>query len=509
MGDRWSRPVVLLVILGSLGCHSTRRVARPVDQERLLNIAELFESQGDLQLASNMYREVLKNDPHQVDATRRIAEIAADLRQPVAPTLATPQVEMEPIELASADDANPSLEAQSSDAQSSIALESAAAVTIADGPDLTEQEYAVEPATGARAAGSDPESRPMTETVPKGTPLLPSLVIPSRAPAVGNANVVGRESVPPQKRTDGIHVESGHMALQEPEQPLEVESEDLPVGSGAVELHEGPPLTQRDQASPVPTQPFVSPQVARKVARRRGQLVKFQLRTRLNFQGVLPYREHQLDVVDDLPGRAVIREEIPQAIDATPIASPFGRPQPAPVMPDVEQTLAPDSDEPEWAVDSRVRALADGLVDRDASIRVMSAFELGELTSEARPAIPALLDAMTEERNPMVRVLLAEALAKVSSGDERALQVLSNALNQDDSCVRQLAVLAVSEVVTRLAGAQRSKRSEVTNDVWDRFVSEVSSGIRNAMHEESKPIRDAARQAGSRIGIQEPTSVTP
>ena len=109
----------------------------------------------------------------------------------------------------------------------------------------------------------------------------------------------------------------------------------------------------------------------------------------------------------------------------------------------------------------------------------------------------------------MVVVLFAEAAAKVSGGDESTLQILSKALNQHDPCVRELAVLAISEVIMYIADARGREYHQVPNDVWDRFVGDVSSGIRSAMYQDSKPVRDAARQAGFWIGIQEPAWVAP
>lgn len=517
MGGRGARPVVLLVILGLLGCQSSRQVAQPVDQQRLLHIAELFESQGELQLASNMYREVLKSDPQQAEATRRVAEIADALEQPDSPTMATVPPERELVELTSADDPIPHFATQAPEVPvpevpapevpAPIDVKSEADKFIAETSGLTQRGQAGKTITGVRNTESDAESLPAAET--DGSPAVPSAAVVADDPAVGNAAVVTNEPVAPVSRQTAASLESARTPPPESAERVELEWNALPDGSRSAELSDTRPATHAKPTSSEAKQPSVAQQVAGTVARRRGQLVKFRLRTRLNYQGALPYREHQLDVVDDLPGRVVIREEIPAATHDSVVASPFDRPLPSPVMPDVEQTPMPDSDEAEWAVDSHLRVLVDGLSDSDASIRVMAAFELGERTLESQAVIPALLNAMTKEQNPMVRVLLAEALAKISPEDERALQVLSQALNQDDVCVRQLAVLAVSEVVARIADAEGDGQRVDTGDVWDRFVRDVSSGIRNAMHQESKPIRDAARQAGGWMGIQESTTFTP
>ncbi|MEO2031391.1 MAG: hypothetical protein ABGZ35_04845, partial [Planctomycetaceae bacterium] len=456
--------------------------------------------------------EILKFNPNHVDAARRVVEIAADLGQEVGPTLTEPIINPRPIELVNAEvSSDDGLASGAGDARVEVVPNPP--VSVGDGSG----QVATQRVVGLREfeAGS-------------------GLEIPDNPVVAGERRVhdapVESPLATPELQRDFTAADDA-MAdniVEQPTRPQTVvrppESENIAFDARVQSSSEFPTIVSQESSgesrqavsqvirSGIPenrSTPSVSQQVVRKMVGHRGQMVKFRLTTRTNVAGALPYREHQLDVVDERPGQVGFRDAFQDAAEQVSIESVSAGSQPDDHVANVRQVLAPEFQEPEQDATSRLDGLVMGLSAADASSRVMAAFELGELSVTARPALPALLDAMTAERNAMVVVLFAEAAAKVSGGDERALQILSKALNQHDPCVRGLAVLAISEVIMYIADARGRGYHQVSNDVWDRFVGDVSSGIRSAMYQDSKSVRDAARQAGFWIGIQEPAWVAP
>jgi hypothetical protein len=71
---------------------------------------------------------------------------------------------------------------------------------------------------------------------------------------------------------------------------------------------------------------------------------------------------------------------------------------------------------------------------------------LGVMGAKARPAIPALAQALREDEEPFIRALAAMALGKVGGRDKTAIAALSDALRDKDGIVRQIATNALRQV---------------------------------------------------------------
>jgi TonB family protein len=85
-----------------------------------------------------------------------------------------------------------------------------------------------------------------------------------------------------------------------------------------------------------------------------------------------------------------------------------------------------------------IRPLAQGLLDRDASVREASAFALGQITD--RQAIEPLLGALSD-KDEEVQASAAFALGMLD--DRRAIRALSNALGNSSVAVRSSAAVAL------------------------------------------------------------------
>ena len=529
MGGRSFWPVVLvLLILGMPGCRSARQANRSVDPERLVNIAELFESQGELQLASNMYQEVLRSNPGHGDAARRIQEIAIALGQDVGPTPVEPEVQLANSEVGKAERLTTESPTEIGAPSEAVDRETVSAVQDTNAGPLAVDAHQATLKVSAQA--TEVRRKPAHD-----------IAVQIEHPVRGSIPTTVPEPVPATASSDTVHsqLESGApsrvtLELQQTQDnradTTKQLSADLPVIVPPVQVMVGTPQSPVEQpVVGVELNSVAASSIVRQLDDRRGQMVKFRLQTRTNDSGALPYREHQLDVVEDSAGRVTFRDSFRSA-PAQPTSNigshrdnaaeiQTGEIQTGAAKQGSENQVTPARQVPAAepmeiehfvAVEpSRVDVLVSQLRTGDPSSRVMAGFELGELDATARSALPALMDAMTAETNPMVGILLAETAAKLSMGDERALRVLSSALKQSNPYVRELAVLAISDVITYLADAGGQKQQGVPNEVWERFVGDVSTGIRDAMYQESRPVREAARQAGFWIGIQEPVWVTP
>lgn len=87
------RMLRMLVIGGVLGCSSIGCSSLPQpqpDNQRLMTMAQLFENQGDLQMAQTMYYKVLEANPANDQARMRVAAIWKQLDMPTEPTPAGP-----------------------------------------------------------------------------------------------------------------------------------------------------------------------------------------------------------------------------------------------------------------------------------------------------------------------------------------------------------------------------------------------------------------------------------
>ena len=137
---------------------------------------------------------------------------------------------------------------------------------------------------------------------------------------------------------------------------------------------------------------------------------------------------------------------------------------------------------------SATAGLIEKLSSDDAGERLIAAFDLGEMGSSASEAVPKLNELIESEEDAMVRVLLAEAVAKIHVGDEAALGILRASLDVEDDEVQQLAVLAVSDVIENLNDSEADHASESLKS----FAPQVKPALKKAMTHDASIVREAA-----------------
>lgn len=137
----------------------------------------------------------------------------------------------------------------------------------------------------------------------------------------------------------------------------------------------------------------------------------------------------------------------------------------------------------------RIAELTRQLASDDAGQRLIAAFDLGEIGGEAQAALPVLSELLTTEEDAMVRVLYAEAIAKINVGDASALEVLRASLDNEDDSVTQIAVLAVSDVITDLSDAEDGVGHASLRD----FGPQVRDAMEKALDHDATIVRTAAR----------------
>jgi HEAT repeat protein len=101
--------------------------------------------------------------------------------------------------------------------------------------------------------------------------------------------------------------------------------------------------------------------------------------------------------------------------------------------------------DPEVAKD-HVPALAECLKDKDASVRIQSAYVLGRMGSTAAPAVPGLTSALSAEKDPSVRKEFVKALSAIGPKAAESAPALLLALHDSNAEVRQSAAIALGRV---------------------------------------------------------------
>jgi HEAT repeat protein len=94
---------------------------------------------------------------------------------------------------------------------------------------------------------------------------------------------------------------------------------------------------------------------------------------------------------------------------------------------------------------AEVRELIANLQNADSDVRRAAARELGELGTEAQPAVPALSKAL-RDRDTFVRRYAAEALGKIGPGAKPAIGELSLLLNDERREVQLAAIDALGQM---------------------------------------------------------------
>ena len=97
------------------------------------------------------------------------------------------------------------------------------------------------------------------------------------------------------------------------------------------------------------------------------------------------------------------------------------------------------------AASSAVPALIDALSDQEALVRSAAAQTLGNIGAGAKAAVPDLIRAL-KDKQPLVRAAAAEALGKIEQGGSRALPSLLAALKDPELSVRLAAETALAMV---------------------------------------------------------------
>jgi HEAT repeat protein len=91
--------------------------------------------------------------------------------------------------------------------------------------------------------------------------------------------------------------------------------------------------------------------------------------------------------------------------------------------------------------------LIEALTDEDPGVRERAAVALGRLGPEAKPAVPALILAIRDESNWVIRAEAAIALGNIGPEAKAALRTLVAALRDDSEYVREQAARALLQIV--------------------------------------------------------------
>ena len=152
-----------------------------------------------------------------------------------------------------------------------------------------------------------------------------------------------------------------------------------------------------------------------------------------------------------------------------------------PTTADTSSVMTVSAEESLPGIDPELQTLILELTDDDHEIRQMAAFTLGEYGEAARIALPALRQSM-HSNYTMVRLHAAEAVAKLSPGNEAAYEALLRGLEDSNSEVRVMAATALMSVApvhrARAMESLQSLRSDPKEHV--RLLAETAMPIDNA-----------------------------
>lgn len=166
-------------------------------------------------------------------------------------------------------------------------------------------------------------------------------------------------------------------------------------------------------------------------------------------------------------------------------------------------------DHPEKSVPQLVQFLDDA----DPDIRSLAAFLIGETAGQGASALPVLNQRLKREPHEVIRITIAEAIAKVDSQSREAFMVMSECLDSDDAEIRSQAAFALrvyasaghSECVTRLAtsltDANSNVRSMAALSLGDFGPSAATAipALEAALGDDSSDVRDSASAALTRV----------
>lgn len=179
---------------------------------------------------------------------------------------------------------------------------------------------------------------------------------------------------------------------------------------------------------------------------------------------------------------------------------------------EVEEPAA--EDEPLFEIEPRNPEeieLISSLRHPDAGMRALAAWRLGRLEAPSEDVLFALRNVIAEEENGLVRVRMAEAVAKLDSTDGDPVEWLIELLDDGDWEVRWLAAgtldiaahgpaktLAVWKLSEALIGDEQAKVRQMAALTLGSFGSTAESvlpHLREALTDEAADVREAAETA--------------
>lgn len=419
-------------MLSMIGCGTSRpQVGSTSEADRLIGIARLFEQQGKAEFAENLYAKVLRTEPNHPEAITGLARLTG-ADQKVRPT----SEEM----LAK--------NRKASDQQPEANQVQLTAIEEPTDNDPADRDQAVTQAISQSDAGIEAA----IETAPE--PPAVSDFVETQPAAAGFGEFVADNNDAPLPTEPEFTAEAEFTAEDEFAADMEVTAE---------------PEFTADTNFTTDTE-FAEPQPE-------------------DFE--LPVIRPTQSVARDTP---IFEEPIPVAtsdsdsgIDAATGAFDFG----STASDAVETPAAPEQIE----LSPELQALVDSLNADDNGSRLIATFDLGELGAAAAPASPILEQKLDQEIDPMVRVLLAEALAKIEPTNQTATMVLTASLASSSDSVHQLAVLAISNLIERLSTSD----TEAAQATLKLLAPQVRPSLARAMGHDAAIVRTAARNGFTAI----------
>lgn len=166
-------------------------------------------------------------------------------------------------------------------------------------------------------------------------------------------------------------------------------------------------------------------------------------------------------------------------------------------------------DNPEESIPQLVEFLSHS----DSDVRSLAAFLIGETTWQGASALPSLNRQLQTEEHEVIRITVAEAIAKIDSQSRDAFVVMAECLDSDDVEIRSQAAFALRvyaaaghpECVGRLADclsdSDTNVRSMAALSLGDfgTTAADAIPALEAALSDDSADVRDAASAALTRI----------